>query len=175
MCNDSWGRSSFARCLIEINLKVDIMDVVTIGIPLLTGDVNPPIVATSNVVTPIVEKTNDGFQTMGKRKKEGKSESTNGGQFGGPSVKQTIRYEPKATTSAPKKGVTKVGNSSKSSSMTKATITSTKKGNIATSNPYSALEDESDEDVKNIYDESANLVQSTKISESSSTFTAAAS
>ena len=136
--------------------------------------VSPPVVATSNVVTPTVEKTNDGFQTVGKSKKKGKSKSTNGGQFGGPSVKQTVRYEPKTTTSAPKKGATNVGNLSKSSSMTKTTITSTKKGNIATSNTYSTLEDESDEDVENIYDESANLFQSTKTGESSSTFTAAA-
>ncbi|GJV39069.1 zinc knuckle CX2CX4HX4C containing protein [Tanacetum coccineum] len=158
MCNDSWGRSSFARCLIEVNSEADLVDVVTIGIPSLTGDgftketirveyewrpprcdickifdhvhdhcpkkvVSPPIVATSNVVTSTVEKTNDGFQTMGKRKKNGKSKSTNG-------------------------------------------------GNIATSNP--ALEDESDEDVENIYDKSDNLFQSSKISESLSIFTAAA-
>ncbi|GKF86885.1 hypothetical protein Tco_0254712 [Tanacetum coccineum] len=104
MCNDSWGRSSFARCLIEINSEADLVDVVTIGIPSLTGDdftketirveyewrpprcdlckifshvhdhcpkkvVCPPIVATSNVVTPTVEKSNNGFQTMGKKKK----------------------------------------------------------------------------------------------------------
>ncbi|GKE17291.1 hypothetical protein Tco_1424868, partial [Tanacetum coccineum] len=107
--------------------------------------VSPSIVATSPV-----EKTNDGFQTVRKRKKKGKSKSTNDGQFGGPSIKQTVRYEPKTT------------------------ITSTKKGNIATSNHYSALEDESDEDVENIYDESANLFQSIKIGDSSSTFKAAA-
>ncbi|GJT24124.1 zinc knuckle CX2CX4HX4C containing protein [Tanacetum coccineum] len=38
MCNDSWGRSSFARCLIEVNSEADLVDVVTIGIPSLTGD-----------------------------------------------------------------------------------------------------------------------------------------
>ncbi|GJT65175.1 hypothetical protein Tco_1016655 [Tanacetum coccineum] len=39
--------------------------------------VSPPIVATSNVVTPNAEKTNDGFQTVGKTKKrKGKSKST---------------------------------------------------------------------------------------------------
>ncbi|GKC84120.1 zinc knuckle CX2CX4HX4C containing protein, partial [Tanacetum coccineum] len=104
MCNDSWGRSSFARCLIEVNSEVDLVDTVTIGIPSLTEDdftketirveyewrspmcdlckifghvhdhcpkkvASPPIVTTSNAVTPIVEKTNDGFQMMGKKKK----------------------------------------------------------------------------------------------------------
>nr|GEW57934.1 probable sphingolipid transporter spinster homolog 2 [Tanacetum cinerariifolium] len=116
---------------------------------------------------------NEAGVNMGKRKKKSKSKSTNG-QFGGPSVKQTVRYEPKATTSAPNKRATNVGNSSKLSSMTKTTITSTKKGNIAIANPYSALEDESDEDVENIYDESANLFQSKKPVESLSTFTATA-
>ncbi|GKD52282.1 hypothetical protein Tco_1281258 [Tanacetum coccineum] len=39
-----------------------------------------PSVVTSNVATPTVEKTNDGFQTMSKKKKKkGKSKSTNGG------------------------------------------------------------------------------------------------
>ncbi|GKC59881.1 zinc knuckle CX2CX4HX4C containing protein, partial [Tanacetum coccineum] len=133
----------------------------------------PPTVVTSNVATSTIEKTNDGFQTVAKKKKKGKSKSTNGGHFGGYSLKQTVRYEPKATTSAPKKGPTNVGNASKLSSMSKTTITSTKKGNISTSNPYSALEDESDEDVENVYDESANLFKSTKTGESSSSFTAA--
>nr|GEV93822.1 zinc finger, CCHC-type [Tanacetum cinerariifolium] len=41
---------------------------------------SPPIVTTFNVVTRTVEKTNDGFQTMGKKKKrKGKSKSTNSG------------------------------------------------------------------------------------------------
>nr|GEY74460.1 zinc knuckle CX2CX4HX4C [Tanacetum cinerariifolium] len=38
MCKDSWGKSSFARCLIELNSEGDLVDVVTIGIPSLTGD-----------------------------------------------------------------------------------------------------------------------------------------
>ncbi|GKE38390.1 zinc knuckle CX2CX4HX4C containing protein, partial [Tanacetum coccineum] len=104
MCNDSWGRSSFARCLIKVNSEADLVDVVTIGIPSLTRDgftketirveyewrpprcdickifghvhdycpknvMSPPIVTTSNVVTPTIEKTNDGFQMVSKRKK----------------------------------------------------------------------------------------------------------
>ncbi|GJV35274.1 zinc knuckle CX2CX4HX4C containing protein [Tanacetum coccineum] len=99
----------------------------------------PPTVVTSNVATPTVEKTNDGFQTMGKKKKKGKSKSTNGSQ------NQPL----------------------------KATVTSTKEGNITMSNSYVALDDESDEDVENVYDESTNLFHNTKTGESSSTFTAA--
>ncbi|GKG22681.1 hypothetical protein Tco_0387984, partial [Tanacetum coccineum] len=50
---------------------------------------------------------------------------------------------------------------------------SSKKDNIFTSNSYSALNDESDEDVENVYDESANLFTSIK-SGGSSFFMAAA-
>ncbi|GJS46329.1 ABC transporter B family member 25-like protein [Tanacetum coccineum] len=212
MCNDSWGRSSFARCLIEVNSEADLVDVVTIGIPSLSEDdftketirveyewrpprcdtckifghvhdycpkkvVSPPIVATSNVVTPNAEKTNDGFQTVGKKKKrKGKSKSTNGGQFTGPSVKHNVRYEPKATTSAPKKGTTYVGYTSQSTPMLKTTGNSSKKDNLSMSNSFFALNEEEvddEEDVKNVYDESANLIQNTKAGGSSS-FTAVA-
>ena len=38
MCKDSWGRSSFARCLIEINSEADLVDVVTIGFPSLSRE-----------------------------------------------------------------------------------------------------------------------------------------
>ncbi|GKC70160.1 hypothetical protein Tco_1116043 [Tanacetum coccineum] len=161
MCKDSWGRGSFARCLIEVNSKADLVDSVTIGIPSLMGDdftkepirvVSPPIVTTSNVATPTVEKSNDGFRTVGKKKKrKGKSKPTNGGQFVGPSVKQTIRYEPKATPNTPKKGTDNVSNPSTSSSMLKAAETFPKKDNFTTSNSFSALndEDEDDEEVEN--------------------------
>nr|GFA25440.1 zinc knuckle CX2CX4HX4C [Tanacetum cinerariifolium] len=116
MCNDLWGRSSFARCLIEVNSEAGLVDVVTVGIPSLTGEgftketirveyewrpfrcdickifghvhdhcpnkvVSPPIVTTSNVVAPTVVRTNDGFQTVGtKKKKKGNSKASNGGQ-----------------------------------------------------------------------------------------------
>ncbi|GJZ03219.1 hypothetical protein Tco_0521180 [Tanacetum coccineum] len=158
------------------------MDVVTIGIPSLSGDdftketirveyewrpprcdickifshvhdhcpkkvVSPPIVTTSNVVTPTVEKTNDGFQMVGKKKKrKGKSKSTNGSQFTSPSVKQNT-----------------TGNSSK-------------KDNLSMSNSFSSLndeEEEDEEDVQNVYDESANLIQNKKGGGSSSFMAAA--
>ncbi|GJY68074.1 zinc knuckle CX2CX4HX4C containing protein [Tanacetum coccineum] len=141
MCNDSWGKSSFAQILIEVNSEVDLVNVVTIGIPSLSGDgftketihvVSPPIVTTSNVVTPTVEKTNDGFQTVGKKKKrKGKSKFTYG----------------------------ETGNS-------------LKKDNLSMSNSFSALNDD-EEDVENVYDESANLIHNTKASGSLS-FTATA-
>ncbi|GJR24355.1 hypothetical protein Tco_0972882 [Tanacetum coccineum] len=109
--------------------------------------VSPPVVATSNVVTLNAEKTNDGFQTVGKKKKrKGKSKSTNGGQFTGPSVKHNVRYKPKATTSAPKKGTTYVGYTSQSTPMLKTTGNSSKKDNLSMSNSFSALNEEEDDE-----------------------------
>ncbi|GJR49713.1 putative reverse transcriptase domain-containing protein [Tanacetum coccineum] len=89
--------------------------------------VNPPIVTTSNDVAPTVEKSNDGFQSVGKKKKR------------------------KATTIAPKKGATNVSNPSKSSSMLKTADISQKNDNFTTSNSFSALNDE--EEVENSKEE----------------------
>ncbi|GKB65109.1 hypothetical protein Tco_0921295, partial [Tanacetum coccineum] len=176
------GRSSFAQCLIKVNLKANLEDSVTIGIPSLTGDdftketihveyewrpprcdeckifghvndhcpknlVNPPIVTTSNVVAPI---------------------------FTVRLLNKTV-IEPKATTIAPKKGATNVSNPSKSSSMLKTADTSPKNDNFIISNSFYALndEEEDDEEVENVYDESANLVPNTNTAGSSS-FTATA-
>ncbi|GJR86275.1 zinc knuckle CX2CX4HX4C containing protein [Tanacetum coccineum] len=161
MCNDSWGQSSFARCLIEVNFEADLIDVVTVGVPSLSGEgftketmsVDPPIATTSNVVTPIVVEINDGFQMVGKKKKKkGKSKSTNGGKFVGPSISQSVRYEPKAKTSDPKKGAT-YGNASKSSSMLKTADISSKKDNFTTSNSFSALNNEGEDGEENVENE----------------------
>ncbi|GKB99332.1 hypothetical protein Tco_0985469, partial [Tanacetum coccineum] len=80
-------------------------------------------------------------------------------------------YEPKVTTSAPKKGTTYVGYTSQSTPMLKTTGNSSKKDNISMSNSFSALneeEDDEEEDMENVYDESANLIQNTKAGGSSS-------
>nr|GEZ39554.1 zinc knuckle CX2CX4HX4C [Tanacetum cinerariifolium] len=80
MCNDSWGRSSFAQCLIEVNSKADFVDVVTIGIPSLTGDVftKETIMLSMNEGRPC---SIDDFQMVGKKKnKKGKFKSTNGAE-----------------------------------------------------------------------------------------------
>nr|GEY07900.1 hypothetical protein [Tanacetum cinerariifolium] len=53
----------------------------------------------------------------------------------------------------------------------RTTLNSTMKGNIPMSNPYSALDDKSDEDIENMFDESTNLFQSTKMGGSLATFT----
>nr|GEV53871.1 hypothetical protein [Tanacetum cinerariifolium] len=133
-----------------IGKPADLVDVITIGIPSFTVDdftketirVVNPIVTTSNAVTHTIKKSNDGFQMVGKKKKrKGKSKSTNGGEFASPSVKQNIRYEPKSTISTPKKGANNVDNASISTSMLKTIVTSSKNDNIITSNSYYALND----------------------------------
>ncbi|GJZ30442.1 hypothetical protein Tco_0575489 [Tanacetum coccineum] len=59
--------------------------ILTMGVPLIEDHCPKkvsitPSVVTSNVATPTVENTNDGFQTVSKKKKKkGKSKSTNGG------------------------------------------------------------------------------------------------
>nr|GEX11617.1 zinc knuckle CX2CX4HX4C [Tanacetum cinerariifolium] len=138
---------------------------------------SPPNVSTSNVVTPTVEKTIDGFQIVGKKKmRKGKSKSINGGQFARHSVKQNVRYEPKAATSV-SKGATNVGNASNLSSKLRNIGTSFNEDNITFSNSFSSLnveegeeEEKEEEAVENMYDETANLF--TK-SDGSSFFTVA--
>nr|GEX17010.1 hypothetical protein [Tanacetum cinerariifolium] len=131
----------------EDDIKADLVDVVTIGVPSLYGDGFTKETTSMNGGSPDVIYTNNGFQTVGKKKKRKcKSKSTNANQFASPSVKQNVRYEPKANTSAPKKGVTNVGNTSQSSSMLKTTSKSSKKDNLSMSNSFSALNDEEDDD-----------------------------
>nr|GEX12643.1 zinc knuckle CX2CX4HX4C [Tanacetum cinerariifolium] len=119
--------SSFTRCLIEVNSEANLVDVVTIGIPSLTGD---------------------GFTKETIRVEQ---------------MMVSKRYEPKATTRASKKGATTMGNLSTSSSMFKTTSTSSKKDFIPTSNSDYVLneEEEVEEDIEDVYDETANLLTKT--------------
>ncbi|GKA51510.1 hypothetical protein Tco_0744706 [Tanacetum coccineum] len=141
-------RSSFTRCLIEIDAKDVLKESLTMGVPLIEGTgytIETVTIEYEWNPLDVTYKTNDGFQTVGKKKKKGKSKSTNGGQFVGPSVK--TKYS--------------------------TTGTSSEKGKFTTSNSYSALDDESEEDVENVYDELANLFPNSKTGGSSS-FKAAA-
>ncbi|GKD87642.1 hypothetical protein Tco_1358796 [Tanacetum coccineum] len=166
--------------------EAHLVDVVIVGILLLMGRVLPkiPFVLSINKGRPVLLLLilqmlllllYDGFQTVGKKKKKkGKSKVTNGGQFVGPSVKQNVRYELKATTSTQIKGTTNVGDAQKKGATAGF---SSKNDNIFTSNSYSALnvvEEDEDEVVENVYDEMANLFTNTQ-SGGSSSFTVVAS
>nr|GEV79570.1 hypothetical protein [Tanacetum cinerariifolium] len=166
------GLSIIASQIESLTMGVPLIDELGFTIEIVSDS---PTVVTPMVVTPNVEKTQDGFQTVGKKKKKDKSKSNNGGHL----IKQTVGYEPKATTSVPKKGVSNLVSTSKSPSLSKSQppkviVHSSKEDNIPMSNSYDALDEESDEDVENVYDESANLFHSTKTGGSSSTFTVAA-
>lgn len=108
---------------------------------------------TANVVTPATMHANDGFQKVSRKKKKGKAQSGIGSQ-GGTSVKQSIRYVPKKTTSEPKKGAT-------SNVRTLSSMLKSKGPQVSTSNPYDVLATEEDGDddecVDNGFNESANL------------------
>ncbi|GJU27376.1 hypothetical protein Tco_1165997 [Tanacetum coccineum] len=148
----------------KVSLEADLMDVVTIGIPSLIGE---------DFTKETIRVEYEWRPPRSDKKRKGKSKSNNGGQFVGPSVKQTVIYEPKVTTNTPKKGATNKGNESIPSSLLMNWGNSLNKDNITSSNSFSSLnvkEEEDEEEVENVYDETANLF--TKIGGSS--FTAAA-
>nr|GEV35054.1 hypothetical protein [Tanacetum cinerariifolium] len=158
---------SFAWCLIKINANDVLNESLTMGVPLV--DVSGFTIETISIkyewkpphcdLCKISGHVQDHFPkkvSASLTKKKGKSKSTNGGQ----SVKQTVRYKPKEITSVPKKRVFNLGNMSKAMSKNqppKVIVPSSKEDNITMSNSYVSLDEESDEDVENVYDESANL------------------
>ncbi|GJR44363.1 hypothetical protein Tco_1312466 [Tanacetum coccineum] len=82
MCIESWGRSSFSGCLIEINVGDVLKESLIVGVPLIEG--SGFTIETINIEYEWKPPRCDiyGFQTVGKKKKKGKSKAYNGGQFG---------------------------------------------------------------------------------------------
>ena len=134
MCIDSWGRSSFARCLIEIESQAALKESITVGVPLVdslgfTSEIirveyewKPPrcdvclIFGHSTdccpkkvMPTPVVEKSNDddGFQLVGKKKNKKKGLAKDNNVVKGFPVGKNMYYRPKAvaTPSQPPSGV----------------------------------------------------------------------
>ncbi|PWA64262.1 zinc knuckle CX2CX4HX4C [Artemisia annua] len=142
MCKESWGHSSFARCMIEVKSDEVLRDSLTVEIPLLDGsgstiekiqveyEWKPPrcdnckifghtLSDCPKVVAPPVQSTksvNDGFMTVNNRKKV---------------VGKQFQYQPKKTPTEPKKvdGTKKRASDVPSTSGTK----------ISTSNQFAAL------------------------------------
>ncbi|GJX25452.1 hypothetical protein Tco_0231748 [Tanacetum coccineum] len=125
MCNDSWGRSSFAQCLIEVNSEANLVDVHD-HCPKKDGE-SSILFLLQMLFLLCLRRSNVGSKWWVKRERKGKFKSTNSGKFASPSIKETVRFEPKVTPRAPKKGATNVSNPSKSSSMWKTADTSPKK------------------------------------------------
>ena len=159
MCKESWGRSSFARCMIEVKSDEVLRDSLTVEIPLLDGsgstiekirveyEWKPPrcdnckifghtLVDCLKVVAPPVQPTkpvNDGFTTVNNKNKgkQGGYTTQGKGGFTKPVVGKQFQYQPKKNPPEPKKvdGTKKKASDVPSTSGTK----------ISTSNQFVAL------------------------------------
>nr|GEZ67338.1 hypothetical protein [Tanacetum cinerariifolium] len=135
--------------------------------------------------TPVVEKSNDGFQTVVNKKKNDKAGSNVGVKFSGQSIKSNVKYMLKASSGISKTVTSKKNQPSKASELpssssgsqngkngdpyAKENVTSPyDSSNILVSNPYACLNEDSREEVENVFDEYANLLSSAKLGESSS-------
>ena len=154
MCIDSWGRSSFARCLIEIDSKNALKEAITVGVPYIDSlgfysetirveyEWQPPRcdvclifghsvdTCSKNVVpTPVVEKSNDGFQQVvnykGKNKKGANNKASN--VTHGVPVGKNMQYRPKAT-------ITQSNNTSPQGEASTSTGPPKQAANVSTSN-----------------------------------------
>ncbi|PWA61290.1 ATPase, F1/V1/A1 complex, alpha/beta subunit, Zinc knuckle CX2CX4HX4C [Artemisia annua] len=130
MCIESWGRSSFARCLIEVKADEVLKESLTVEIPLLDGsgstiekvrveyewksprcDTCKLFGYTLNnflkfVYPPVqpIHKDSDGFQAVNhKNKGKNGSQSGPGKGFTKPIVGPKFRYQPRAPPPEPKK------------------------------------------------------------------------
>lgn len=130
MCKESWGRSSFARCMIEVKVDEVLRDSLTVEIPLLDGTGSTienirveyewkpsrcdkckvfghTLVDCHNFVSTTTQPTpsvNDGFQTVNNKRRSnsvGQSGPNKGG-FTKPSVGKKMQYRPKAPPPEPK-------------------------------------------------------------------------
>ncbi|GJW79033.1 hypothetical protein Tco_0140715 [Tanacetum coccineum] len=177
MCKDSWGRSSFARCLIKINSEADLKDSITFGIPDLEG-LGFTKETIRVVTTPVVIDSNDGLQQVVNKKHNNKRNSTsNMLPKGVPVVKgfqvgKDFAFQPKAPKAGSNGGGTrsevssKVGsskNTKEGASLTEqGTFTARKKdkdvvdtgqmkmSNITTPNPFTVLGEDDEEEVENV-------------------------
>ncbi|GJY48733.1 hypothetical protein Tco_0438689 [Tanacetum coccineum] len=176
------GRSSFARCLIEIKDDDVLKEIITMDILLLDGSG-----FSKETVRVKYEKKN------GKSGCNSNSTNRNGVNISGQLVKSNVKYVPKAAVNVPKTRASNVVNTSKTGSSNAPTIMKNKPPkasvlpasssgspngmnggitlNIPASNPYVALNEESEEDVENVFDKSINLLSSAKTRTCTSTYT----
>ncbi|GJY89100.1 putative reverse transcriptase domain-containing protein [Tanacetum coccineum] len=131
MCKESWGRSSFARCLIKINSEAKFTESITIGIPELEG----PSFIKETIPVEYEWKPPRFQQVVNKRRNNKKNTTGNTIPRGVPVAKDKQNDKDVVDTGA------------------------MKISNISSPNPFTVLgevEDE-DEDIENVYDESENL------------------
>ncbi|GKD51642.1 hypothetical protein Tco_1280618, partial [Tanacetum coccineum] len=181
-CIDSWGRSSFARCLIEV--KADEKPP-RCEQGKIFGHVNDQCLKTTTAI-PTVFMNNYGFQTVVNKRKSGKTGSTVGKAIWQP-IKPKVRFEPKPHGNSQKNEASNVSTSANdgpnfvhssfkekpgkavdipSSSYTRGFAKRedlqfpTSSSNILTLNPYDALDDmKSEEEVEVVSDETVNFLK----------------
>ncbi|GJU16781.1 sodium/hydrogen exchanger 6 [Tanacetum coccineum] len=172
MCKESWGRSSFARCLIEINSEAEFTESITIGIPELEGpgfiketirveyEWKPPRRnnkknATSNTIprgVPVAK----GFQVGKQFNSQPKAPKTN---FDGGSTREATSSKVGSSSYSNEGASHKVTSIDKQNDKDVVDTGAMKISNISSPNPFTVMgevEDE-DEDIENVYDESENL------------------
>ncbi|GJW55341.1 RNA-directed DNA polymerase, eukaryota, reverse transcriptase zinc-binding domain protein [Tanacetum coccineum] len=168
ICKDSWGRSSFARCLIEINSEAEFKDSITIGIPDLDGpgytketirveyEWQPPRCPTctifghtrescpkkvvSNLVVNDTNATNDGFQKVVNMKCNNKGSSVGNKIPKGVLVSKGFQV---GKDFAFKPKASNVGSNGDNGT----------RGETS----FKAVDDDEEKEVKNVWDESENL------------------
>ncbi|GKB67630.1 zinc knuckle CX2CX4HX4C containing protein, partial [Tanacetum coccineum] len=125
MCIDSWGRSRFARCLIEINADGVLKESINMGIPLLDGfDFSKETVRVEiQRLFLLFDMTNDGFKTVVNKRRSGKTGSTNNNgsrvnvaKTVWQPIKPNVIFEPKVHGKLPRNGAPKVSTSAKEGS-----------------------------------------------------------
>ncbi|GJT63047.1 zinc knuckle CX2CX4HX4C containing protein [Tanacetum coccineum] len=168
---ESWGRSSFARCLIEVKADTTLKDSVTMGIPLPDGmgftkgftkeavqveyEWKPPCCEQCKIfghVSDQCPKTVTAIPTVDKMNNDGKATWQ--------PIKQKVRYEPKDPGNLPKNGAPKESNYAKDNPSNKLPAKKgvprvpTSKPSVPTSNPYDVLDDmESEKEAEVFYDQ----------------------
>ncbi|GKB10831.1 RNA-directed DNA polymerase, eukaryota, reverse transcriptase zinc-binding domain protein [Tanacetum coccineum] len=172
MCKESWGRSSFARCLIEINSEAEFTESITIGVPEHEGpgfiketihveyEWKPPRRnnkknATSNTIprgVPVAK----GFQVGKQFNSQPKAPKTN---FDGGSTREATSSKVGSSSYSNEGASHKVTSIDKQNDKDVVDTGAMKISNISSPNPFTVMgevEDE-DEDIENVYDESENL------------------
>nr|GEU51260.1 hypothetical protein [Tanacetum cinerariifolium] len=162
MCNDSWGRNSFAQCLIKLNSKADLVEAVTIGIPSLTGeDFTKETIRVEYEWRP---PRCDECKIFGHVRDQYPKKVVSPPIVANPNVVNTSSV---VNPTVENDGFQAVGKKKRRK------VTSSHQDNITSSNSFSALnveDDKKEEEVKNVYDKTYNIFN-TKTGERSS-FTA---
>ncbi|GJY70441.1 ribonuclease H-like domain, reverse transcriptase, RNA-dependent DNA polymerase [Tanacetum coccineum] len=175
MCNESWGRSSYARAMIEVHANVELKESILVAVPKLEGngytcetvtgeyEWKPPRCSTCKIfghmldqcphtvkeIMPIkkVEREMDGFQLVKDRNAGRKTTDKSYGV----KTKKNLVYRPVSKANVSSSPKTNVASSSKQLGLSKyVDLESKKKGTVDL---------DSDDDVENCYDETAGFME----------------